>query len=330
MERSDIGHSWERGLSPSRRGAGHAAILSLVAVVGMGAIAGCDSRDLIEFLGQARPWEGKGNSPQLEAVPFTVFEDDVGDKAGAERRVLIKTREAYQSYFGHAPPKTVDLPREWVVFYAAGIRPSGGFAASIHALSAYTLGNERLLQAVTRLESPGPGCTVTDALTRPHVLIKFVAPASVFNVDFSQADTVRSCGGEPTNPCAAVLCPVGTECVVRESLPPQVSCVPIVDACAAVRCAKGTHCEVEQVQCVRAPCPPVARCVPDAPPVRCGGIAGLRCPGQGTCVDDPSDSCQPGSGADCGGLCACRQTKRCQTGTRFDASARVCDCVAVK
>ena len=36
------------------------------------------------------------------------------------------------------------------------------------------------------------------------------------------------------------------------------------DPCATVRCAAGTHCEAKQVQCIRAPCPPIAECVPDA------------------------------------------------------------------
>jgi hypothetical protein len=35
----------------------------------------------------------------------------------------------------------------------------------------------------------------------------------------------------------------------------------------------------------------------------CGGIAGFRCPPGTTCVDDPRDSCEPGGGADCAGLC---------------------------
>lgn len=36
----------------------------------------------------------------------------------------------------------------------------------------------------------------------------------------------------------------------------------------------------------------------------CGGIAGFACPSGYTCVDDPSDSCDPKKGgADCGGYC---------------------------
>lgn len=36
----------------------------------------------------------------------------------------------------------------------------------------------------------------------------------------------------------------------------------------------------------------------------CGGIAGIPCPSGYTCVDDPTDSCDPNlGGADCGGIC---------------------------
>jgi hypothetical protein len=53
----------------------------------------------------------------------------------------------------------------------------------------------------------------------------------------------------------------------------------------------------------------------------CGGIAGIPCPGDGQCVDDPSDDCDPkNGGADCGGICICRQNQcavtLCPTGTQ--------------
>lgn len=36
----------------------------------------------------------------------------------------------------------------------------------------------------------------------------------------------------------------------------------------------------------------------------CGGIAGIPCPDGQTCIDDPSDDCDPKQGgADCGGIC---------------------------
>jgi len=48
-------------------------------------------------------------------------------------------------------------------------------------------------------------------------------------------------------------------------------------------------------------------CGPEAPPDGgdfCGGIAGIPCPDGNSCVDDPSDDCDPRTGgADCGGIC---------------------------
>jgi hypothetical protein len=36
----------------------------------------------------------------------------------------------------------------------------------------------------------------------------------------------------------------------------------------------------------------------------CGGITGAQCPAGQTCVDDPSDTCDPKQGgADCSGIC---------------------------
>ncbi len=41
-----------------------------------------------------------------------------------------------------------------------------------------------------------------------------------------------------------------------------------------------------------------------ATPQACGGIAGIKCPDEQTCVDDPSDTCDPAQGgADCPGIC---------------------------
>lgn len=72
-------------------------------------------------------------------------------------------------------------------------------------------------------------------------------------------------------------------------------------------------------------------CDPPTPPpprVQCGGIAAFPCPGAGSCVDDPADSCDPrGGGADCGGLCQCNAIGLCVEGYRWDPSPAVCACV---
>ena len=44
-------------------------------------------------------------------------------------------------------------------------------------------------------------------------------------------------------------------------------------------------------------------------PTFCGGIAGIPCPDGQTCIDDPSDDCDPNNGgADCGGICVAKPT----------------------
>jgi len=118
---------------------------------------------------------------------------------------------------------------------------------------------------------------------------------------------------------------------VAAPCPPQPVCVPAnptdPNPCAAALCPPGTVCQARQVMCVRAPCPPIAECVPQ---IRCGGIAGLKCPGAGTCQDDPTDSCNPSTGgADCGGLCICKQPAECPPDRVWNNSAKVCACVLV-
>ncbi|HET9959815.1 MAG TPA: hypothetical protein VFQ61_35230 [Polyangiaceae bacterium] len=98
--------------------------------------------------------------------------------------------------------------------------------------------------------------------------------------------------------------------------------------CGSLECAPGEHCELQDVVCKRAPCDPVAQCVPDVEGPFCGGLAGIPCPGSGRCSDDPSDDCDPANGgADCGGVCTCLQTALCIQGLVFDSSPEVCQCV---
>jgi hypothetical protein len=130
-------------------------------------------------------------------------------------------------------------------------------------------------------------------------------------------------------PVCQIFCQYGNVldadgCQTCKCNPPPVT----DDPCATVRCAAGTHCEATVVQCIQAPCPPIASCVADAPAVRCGGFAGIDCPGTGLCADDPTDSCDPKRGdTDCFGLCQCVQRVFCVQGSRFDSSPKVCACV---
>jgi hypothetical protein len=89
-----------------------------------------------------------------------------------------------------------------------------------------------------------------------------------------------------------------------------------------VLCPVETTCEVEDGE---------ASCVPidGGTGPFCGGFAGIACPGAGSCVDDPSDDCDPErGGADCGGVCECQVLALCVEGFVFDGSPEVCACVA--
>lgn len=143
-----------------------------------------------------------------------------------------------------------------------------------------------------------PGCVETAEL-------KFC------QIDGTCAPLTPTCGAE--NPCAVTLCPVNTTCVVLETYPPQAQCVG-VDPCAAVQCPTGS-------QCANGVCSPVQTGVP------CGGLSGTRCPGAGSCIDDPLDTCTPQAGGrDCAGICRCALTGSCPPGNHWDDSPSVCAC----
>ncbi|HXU64448.1 MAG TPA: protease complex subunit PrcB family protein [Polyangia bacterium] len=208
-------------------------------------------------------------------IAFQTFTDDVGKQASTKTRTLIRNARGYQSMFGHAPPAAVDFSREWVMFYAAGTEPTGGYQASFLAL----LRNGPSLIAITQLASPNKACLVDDVITTPYALIKFPAQPGT-SPQFYKSDSITDCNPDP---------------------------------CSYTDCGPGMRCEA-------------GKCV-----VSCGGIAGIACPGQGKCGDDPNDTCNPAAGgADCPGICSCVQNVLCTTDSKFDSSPAVCACVPTK
>ena len=306
-------------------------LLSLSLLAGLSA-AGCSPQDFEEVVGDV----GDTTSPPVgTAIPFEEFNDDVATRATTETRIVIRTQQGYTSVFGHAAPAGVDFARQWVIFYAAGTKPTGGYDA--HILSIIRAGDKML--AVTELVSPGSGCAVTQSLTAPYVLVKLAAQPGT-TLAFGKKNSTHDC--DTTNPCAAVLCPVGSKCVVedvvcvRAPCPPRAVCQPdpTVTRCggfAGIQCPAGQTCVDDPSDTCDpkngdADCGGI--CVGDPNVVHCGGIAGTPCPGMGRCVDDPNDSCDPNNGgADCGGICSCIQTVLCVRGAVFDSSPKVCACV---
>jgi hypothetical protein len=62
----------------------------------------------------------------------------------------------------------------------------------------------------------------------------------------------------PPVPACTKKCPKDKTCQINSADNSQYCLTP----CATVRCASGYVCKVKQVQCIRAPCPPVAFCKP--------------------------------------------------------------------
>ena len=270
---------------PSLRRLRSLSLLTGLSALAGSSLSGCDdgqagNDDVQQVAGDVGALGGTPDA--ASTIAFESVTDDVGKQAATETRTLIRTARGYQSFFGHAPPASVDFSREWVMFYAAGTKPTGGYDASF--LTVLRSGSR--LIAVTRLTSPGLSCTVIQANTNPYALIKFQAQAGA-TAQFYKSDSVTDC---VPNLCAKVTCPTGNACD-----------------------------------------PSTGQCLPGATPVRCGGITGAGCPGQGQCADDPSDSCDPkAGGADCGGLCKCVQNQACTKDATFDSSPSVCACVPSK
>lgn len=148
-------------------------------------------------------------------------------------------------------------------------------------------------------------CYATDACLLP--------PGSCGNVDAGAPFDASA----PTDAGSGPSCKADSDCMT-----PDI-CKVCPDgksySCATGACLDGA-CET-----VFPGCPPPT----GGGKVMCGGFAGLRCPGIGRCVDDPTDSCDPKRGdADCAGLCKCSgATVDCMPGYVFDASPAVCTCV---
>src|SRR5262245_35704860 len=105
------------------------SLLSALAAVGCGTIT---EQDVEEVTGDVP--EAGALSSSAAPVTFAPFDDDVGTRAATETRAVIRSRRGYQDFFGHAPPASVDFSRQWVLFYAAGTKPTGGYQAHVAAL----------------------------------------------------------------------------------------------------------------------------------------------------------------------------------------------------
>jgi hypothetical protein len=180
----------------------------------------------------------------------------------------------------------------------AAVRCAAGTHCEADGDAASCVADGRFCGGIADIECPGGGKCVDDP-----------------NDDCDPNNGGADCGGR-CSCIETVLCVKGS---MFDSSPDVCACVPdpTQDRCAAVRCVAGTHCEADAGS---------ATCVADGP--FCGGIAGIACPGAGTCGDNPGDGCDPNNGgADCGGICSCNALGLCESGFVWNSSPEVCGCV---
>ncbi|KAL3669564.1 hypothetical protein V7S43_004951 [Phytophthora oleae] len=69
---------------------------------------------------------------------------------------------------------------------------------------------------------------------------------------------IPTCVPIESEPACTKTCPKNEVCQINSDDNSQYC----YNLCAATTCLTGTTCQLEQVQCIRAPCPPVAVCKP--------------------------------------------------------------------
>ena len=249
------------------------AMFSVLSLLSLLSLSACSSEpQSAGTLSEPLVAPGPGRPSRATPLVFSDVNDPLGIGNAGERSTsaVIRSQAAYKAAFGHAAPADVKFGAgDVVIFYSPGVQPTGGYEASI--VSVVQVG--RSLIIATHLSSPGPNCIVTDALSKPFALVKVSTRGRTANTRFQHLRSTRDC--EPTNGCDGFECP------------------------------DGQHCELQEIVCITTPCNPVPTCVEGAAIGEfCGGFAGILCEGNGLCVDDPSDDCDPNmGGADCGGIC---------------------------
>jgi hypothetical protein len=128
-------------------------------------------------------------------VPFVEIEARASGRPWGELRRVITSPGEYQALVGRPPPAGLDFQREWVVLYAAGTMPTGGYEARVTRIR--RSGGDRIVTVETTLVTPGPHCFVTQALTNPYVLVRFPRGMTAQRVRFVHGTEVRDCLDSP-------------------------------------------------------------------------------------------------------------------------------------
>lgn len=149
---------------------------------------------------------GPGDDGQApEGVPVDASRVDWQTLEGAStaysdieerRRAVIRTEADWADFWEEmhgnvAPtpePPSVDFDDRLVIAATMGLRRSGGYSIEVTDVFA----DDGTLYPVVRETSPGPGCTVTQALTAPATAV--VVVASDVEIEFVEESRTRNCG----------------------------------------------------------------------------------------------------------------------------------------
>ncbi len=176
------------------------------------------------------------------ALPF----DEVADESFR----VFTSRRAFNDTYGFTGHLDVDFRYQWVFVYQAGSQPTGGYIPGILDITRW---NNRI-RFYTQLASPGNGCFVTQAESRPYVVVAFRKPTRPGAVRLSvvHGEIVNDC--EPTS-CELVDCLPHLIC---DDSSGTAQCVPLEPAsCAATLCETQTYCDESTgtAQCLPLVCP---------------------------------------------------------------------------
>lgn len=82
---------------------------------------------------------------------------------------VFTSPESFEAFFGKEAPAEVDWNEEWVVYYAAGTRSTGGYEANV--LKVTLSASAKTITVSNETVTPGLSCAVTEAFTSPATLV---------------------------------------------------------------------------------------------------------------------------------------------------------------
>jgi hypothetical protein len=159
-------------------------------VLAFSVVAACmEPADELPFEGDATD-DAKADAATLT---FTDVAADISSSRLADGGTyVLRSKSAWKHAMGTTAPASVDFSTEWVVFYGAGVRNTGGYTAKVTGLS-YSA-SKRSLIVSTHESSPDADCIVTQALTSPHHVVKVQIPSPrPLSALADHSDDVRSC-----------------------------------------------------------------------------------------------------------------------------------------